>query len=43
MKSSLAGLRRRFMENELITTTLRSTSMAVKGEKDNVKKWISFF
>lgn len=43
MKSRLGGLRRQFMENELITTTSRSTSVASETKKDNVKKWISFF
>lgn len=39
----MGGLRRQFLEGELITTTSRSTSVVGETKKDNVKKWISFF
>lgn len=42
MKPSLSGVRRKFMENELITTEYRSTRITDRDKIDNAKKWITF-
>lgn len=39
----MGGLRRKFMENSLITTNYRSSEIRDDKKKSNVKEWISFF
>ena len=39
----MGGLRRQFLESELITTNVRTSDMTNEKRKNNVKKWVSFF
>ena len=43
MRPSTKPLRRRFMENELITTQVRNSGLVQGDKTENVKKWISFY
>ena len=43
MKPNTKPLRRKYMENQLITTQYRSSSIATEQNVSRVKKWISFF
>lgn len=44
MRSRMGGLRRQFMENNLITTQLRSSHKLTSQEKeDNIIEWITLF
>lgn len=43
MKPSTKPLRRRFMENELITTGYRSSAISAKDNTEMVKNWIGFY